>query len=337
MGSTFSVGKKAAAVVGPDGAVYYALFEQTYESNVHPRTPHWCAVGFGTAADCMSKIVAWSADCEGGCLKGRGGDISPSAYIKQWREALAAPVEFAAEVVTAAFGGGIYKFGEDDRHAISAILARHGHPGIQNDKMSIEVRRQPELLAELIREKRYAWRYFDIGDARTLTAEWASYAPKASQTEVPQFEVFFVPTERKFEQEHWIRLDGNLEHTGWEYSTIQMLIHKIAIDAERRVPGSAEYAIRKIREIVKDKRQFSMDQRITIDPSRIKEDWRKPQFKHLAGKLALSENAAIETTFRKAREADAEYELCGMPDEAVTFIDLPAAGNPGEQQQLLAA
>lgn len=337
MGSTYSVGKKAAAVVGPDGTIYYALFEQTYESNVHPRTPHWCAVGFGTAADCMAKIVEWSAACEGGCLKGQGGNISPSTYIKQWREVLATPVEFAAEVVTAEFGGGTYKFGEDDRHAISAILARHGHPGIQNDKMSIEVRRQPELLAELIREKRYAWRYFDIGDARTLTADWASYAPKAGKSEVPHFEVFHIPPANREEPEHWVRLEGKLHHTGWDYSTIQFLIKRFAVEAEKKVPGSAEFVIKQIRETVKQKRPFSMDQRITIDPSRIKEDWRKSQFKHLAGKLALSENAVIETTFRKAREADAEYELCGMPDEAVTFIDLPAAGNPGEQQQLLAA
>lgn len=338
MGSTYSVGKKAAAIVGPDGTIFYVLFEQTYESNVHPHNPHWCAIGFGTAADCMARIVKGSSACEGGALKGRGGNITPSIYIRQWREALANPVEFSGNEVTGEFGDGVYKIENEKREAVAAILARHGHGGIVGNKVTIDVRQQPQLFVEIQGEVGMVWRFIDRNRATAIPASWAAYAPAADKVDVPHVDVFCLsPEKQNWDLEHWIRLDGALEHTGWEYSTIGRLIHRIAIDAERKAPGSAEYAIRKIREFVKNKRQFSMDQRIKVDPGKIKDDWRKPQFRDLARKLALSEDETIETTFRKARAAGAEYQLCGMPDEAVEFLDLPGAASSGEQQLLLAA
>lgn len=341
MGSTYSVDKRAAALVAPNGTIYYALFEQTYESNVWPRTPRWCARFFGTAEACMERIVAWSTDCEGGMLKGSNGDISPSTYIKQWREAMATPVEFAGRVKQVEFGDGLYKLDPDKRDAAAVILARHGHPGIHDNKVVIDVRYQPEILADLISEMGYAWRFLDIhnSSANKWATTWAAYTPAANSVKLPgQIEVFYLPDPKlRPDNEHWIRIDGKVMHTGWEYSTIRRLIGLLAVEAEKRVPGSAENVIKQIRRLVKQKQAFLLDQEVRVDPAMIGEAWRTSQFKHLAEKLGLDSSGPIKFTLRQACTADAVYEFGGMPDEAVEFIDLPPAREPGEQQQLLAA
>jgi len=56
MGATVTTGKRAAAFTAPSGQNIYVLFEQTYEKNCTPHSPHWNCILFG---DISAQL--WSA------------------------------------------------------------------------------------------------------------------------------------------------------------------------------------------------------------------------------------------------------------------------------------
>ncbi|MDP4032817.1 MAG: hypothetical protein Q8P60_08210 [Pseudorhodobacter sp.] len=96
MGSTVSTGKMAAAFKATSGKTMFVLFEETYESNCYPRTPHWGCYMIGELPAVMRQIFRSAACCEGGTLKGAGGrDITPEHYVSGWLKELENPVEFA--------------------------------------------------------------------------------------------------------------------------------------------------------------------------------------------------------------------------------------------------
>lgn len=106
MSSTYVVGKQAAACADENGVLFYLLSEQSYESNVHSRIPHWSARFFGRYEDCIARVIRWSSDIEGGMLRGEAK--TSTAYIKQWRERLAAPVRLEKTILSADFCGQLH-------------------------------------------------------------------------------------------------------------------------------------------------------------------------------------------------------------------------------------
>lgn len=338
MGSTYSVGKQAAAMAAPNGVIFYALFEQTYESNVFPHNPHWGAVYFGTAEGCMERIINHASCCEGGTLKERGGMTTPSAYIKHWREALANPVTLRKGVATAEFGNGIYKLPEDNRATIEAILAKHGHPGVIGNKVSIDFGAQPELLQEIIDAKTSTWRFLDHGDTTTKsTKDWAAYSPSLCKGVLPEFSVFYIQGKPNWDREHWLQVNGQMFSLGWEYSVIAHLVERYARASEKAIPGSAEAVIKEIRVIVKKAVPFPMEQRIRIDVAKAEDRYRKSLFEQLATKLGAETSGVIDTTIRSIVSSDALYAFKSMTDSMVSFIDMPTSPATGQQQELLAA
>lgn len=77
MGATVTTGKRAAAFKAPSGQNFYVLFEETYEKNCTPHTPHWNCILFGDLIAAMERIFRHASACEGGMLQGRGGSITP--------------------------------------------------------------------------------------------------------------------------------------------------------------------------------------------------------------------------------------------------------------------
>ncbi|MEY2117087.1 hypothetical protein [Rhodanobacter sp. FW106-PBR-R2A-1-13] len=90
MSSTITVSRRAAAFRS-GGITYLALFENTFESNVSPRTPRESCVAFGTARQVNAWILQAMSSCVSGCLRGRGGSLTPMGYLRSWRAALAMP------------------------------------------------------------------------------------------------------------------------------------------------------------------------------------------------------------------------------------------------------
>lgn len=337
MGSTYSVNKQAAATVAPNGTIFFALFEQTYESNCFPQTPNWCAIYFGTAEACMERIISHATACEGGMLKEKGGDTTPSAYIKHWREALANPVSLRRGFVSAEFGKGIYSIDDDKRDAIATILAKYGHPGIVDNKVSIKIGEQPELLQEIIDARTSAWKFIDRSDvAHESATDWAAYSPPLCESDVPEFSVFYIQ-ESNHDREHWVLMDGRMHGLGWSYSTIGRLIERFGKPSEKARPGSIESVIRAIRAAVKKAVPFPMEQRVRIDGAKTEESYRTSAFESFAEKLGMGGAKAVETTVRGILAADALYGFCSMTNDMVTFLDLPAVLPAPAQQDLLAA
>lgn len=338
MGSTYSVQKQAAAIVAPNGSIYFALFEQTYESNVFPQRPTWCAIYFGTAEACMDRIISHATACEGGMLKEKGGDATPSAYIKHWREAMADPVSLRRGVVSAEFGKGIYTLDDDKRSAIDAILAKHGHPGVIDNKVSIKVGEQPELLQAIIDARTPAWKFIDRSDVIHESAkDWAAYSPSLCSGAVPELDVFYIQEKPNYDREHWVRLDGQMVSMGWSYSIIGHLIDRFGKPAEKTNPGSVESVIKAIRARVKKAVPFPMEQRVRIDGKKAEERFRARAFELLATKLGMEGAKVVESTVGGILAADALYDFQSMTASMVTFVDQAALTSQPQQQDLLAA
>ena len=104
MGATVTTGKLAAAFQAPSGQNIYILFEETYEKNCTPHTPHWSCILFGNLSAAVERIFGHASGCEGGMLQGRGGSITPEGYIRGWLKELASPVAFPKETVALKIG-----------------------------------------------------------------------------------------------------------------------------------------------------------------------------------------------------------------------------------------
>jgi len=94
MGATVTVGKMASAYVIKTGERIYVLYENTYEKNCYPHTPHWCVIGFGRIEAVINRIFTYASVTCGGMLQGPGGAIQPTSYVEGWLRALAAPHQF---------------------------------------------------------------------------------------------------------------------------------------------------------------------------------------------------------------------------------------------------
>lgn len=108
MGATVTCNKKVGAF-SIENTIYYVLFEETYEKNVYPHTPHWCAVSLGTIDKVMKSIFLHASGCEGGGLQNRNGQIHSENYITAWLHELANPIQFSPErTVRLQFSESIY-------------------------------------------------------------------------------------------------------------------------------------------------------------------------------------------------------------------------------------
>lgn len=328
MSVTYSVAKEAAAIAAANGEIYYALFERTYESNVHPHTPHWCAIYFGTAKACMQKLILWSSACEGGSLQEPGGRTTPSAYLKHWREALASPAALPAQRLQVLFGDkSLYKVGAEQRPALEAVVHASGL-NIEGETLHLALPDHARLLQALIDAGLSAWKALDR-PAAAEPAPWAAYAPPAVKAALQPITVYFAQHGDR-DREHWVVHDsGESTHTGWAYSTIGALICRYAIAAEAEQPGSAESVMRQIRHAVEvEARPLAAEQIVVVDPAHIAEDWQLRQYRHLCDKLHKPQDAGrIECGLGEILAAGALYELGALDAAAVTFVGLTETAN----------
>jgi len=108
MGSTITTGRLAAAIETQQGRKLFVLFEETYSSNVSPKTPRWCCVGLGYVPETLKRIFELASSCEGGMLKNRSGRITPEGYIATWLKELANPLVLHHTNVRVQAGEGLY-------------------------------------------------------------------------------------------------------------------------------------------------------------------------------------------------------------------------------------
>lgn len=71
------------------GEPLYALFDESYSKNLHPRTPEWCCIGVGRERDVIAHVARLSAAADEGSLQSPQHRAIPAAsYIAKWQAAL---------------------------------------------------------------------------------------------------------------------------------------------------------------------------------------------------------------------------------------------------------
>ncbi len=335
MGSTI-VAARVAAVLETEMGRFYALFESTYESNVYPQVPRWGCMYFGPIADCMRAIITYAGATEGGIYKERSGQISPSAYIGRWREALANPVSLMTSSATCDFS----RIDSAKQPLVRETLKRHGIPvGLV---VAIDLIRHPDVVQEILDSVQLgAWRFIgnEFGTVPRHELGYVVAAQKPSLNALPCTVFVLRSNKEQFvEPDYWIRVkDGKMVSSGWAYSTIEKMIALYVPQAERERPGCAEALIRRIRRSVTEATPLSDDQAVEIQLDQAEHKWHTSQFHQMAAKLQCSGTSLIVTTIGEIRNADATYELRSLTDGMVSFASLEKPNNCGQLDLLDAA
>ena len=91
MGATVTTGKAVMAFQAKT-EVIFVLFEETYEKNCYPHTPHWGCFAIGNYKQVMTRVFGRASYAEGGSLQGRSGDITSETYLRGWNLAFHKPM-----------------------------------------------------------------------------------------------------------------------------------------------------------------------------------------------------------------------------------------------------
>lgn len=337
MSSTYSVAKRAFVMAAPNGDLFYLLDEQTFESNLSPHIAHWCTIWFGPAAEVMPTVVRWSTACEGGCLKERGGDTTPSAYIKHWREALAQPLRLVPGRVSGQFAETLQGIEERKRPAVEAVLAKAGI-SVVDGKFAFELDDRPDVLAQIVQCGVAPWQLVSRPSSWAEPANWAAVPLAPSKAAEPLFDAHWIQDDTG-NRIYWFRTHsgahGHWRISGWDSSTMTILIKELAIASEYRSPGSAEDCIRKIRARLKLAPQLAPNRPIRIDASKATERWHAQQAKELFAKLGVEAGGVVVTTPHALVTTKATWPMRSLPDECFDFPEHESA--PKDQTELFAA
>ena len=256
MSSTILVGKHAECMVARDGTVLYLLHEKTYDSNVHPQDPSWCAIAFGTFAEVMLRICRHAASVEGGSFRNRARNMRPETYIADWRKRLAKPSpmrsrDFAIDHKRLRSSDAEYP--AEKWCDLKAKLVAGGYEDDISSEMLTEIRldRHHALLRELLQFKR-AWDFFSSLPDYEDKAEPMSAPPKlpvaTGVTQLPKVAVYGIDLDNRI-----VSFDGgkNWSSPEWAYSLVGSYIRDVLYAAEMIEPGISKTAIPAFREALK--------------------------------------------------------------------------------------
>jgi hypothetical protein len=279
MGATVTTGRRVGAFVSPAGQTVYVLFEETYEKNVFPHTPHWSCVGIGDIKDVIRRIFAYASSCEGGMLQNRSGHMTPEGYLRSWFEELEAPREMRDFQGHLKAGTGLYASvpnGEMDK--VSEVLTAIGRVDIlasllAGETFTVSFQKDAAVVLAL---------YGLNGGEKPLLSPWRivqschmphtemdrdarlGYYRKPAASDMstsPDPVVYRVGNEDCFV----LRPDGSLQPAGWAYSLVGEFVENLW-EEEMRVPRSYGRRIKAFRDKVKNAPRLSPDGlTVTID------------------------------------------------------------------------
>lgn len=322
MGCTIVAARMVASLQTLKGQ-FYALFEQTYESNVFPKTPTWGCRYFGTIESCMSRIIHDAAATEGGILKETSGRVSPSAYIKHWRREFLWPMSLKTTIVRAKFGTGFRDLPLEKRSAVSALLEAHGLTTV-DDTVELNLHQNPDTFQALIDEEKLSvWKFLSGTDFESPVQGAAIYrtAKQPSAFDDLPVSLFFLDQDNA-DREYWVMDEnGRMAGSGWAFSTIEKLICTYAVASERSRPGSAEETIRLIRQTMGSASPLLDECPVSIQRADAKEKWHEVCYDSLA-RLLQRECTQISTTIGEIRKSGAVYDFTRVPSFMVRFPGL---------------
>ncbi|MDD3575744.1 MAG: hypothetical protein PHT38_02525 [Halothiobacillus sp.] len=191
MGSTVTTGKKAATFSDNLGRNFYVLFEQTYEKNCYPHTPHWGAIAFGEIETVLTRIFGTASNAEGGLLQGRSGPIKPEGYVQSWMDELKSPavidvnnvVHISLKDITTIFSGEPTE--QEKRESFLSELDRADFPRHANalrecGETTVDIYFDADVISLFCRFAP-AWRVFGPSFMSGHILEDGGYSPKKSK------------------------------------------------------------------------------------------------------------------------------------------------------------
>lgn len=268
MGATVTTGKLATAFKAASGALIYVLFEETYEKNCHPHTPHWSCVFIGPLDATIRRIFSHASVCEGGMLQNRKGAITPEGYIAGWLKELACPVVFTNQVLELDVGESFYSpIQTKQLEPVKDVLSSHGRQALldhlqREQGLCLDLHKEGELVAALCAEASLSpWRIIrssaPTSGARDPGLGYAP-APAAFEVAVPAF--LKVDAENRLVQ----RPDGTWYCGGWEYSIVGGYVQDLW-ETELREPGSYRKRIGAYRNAIKSALPLPEGVRVAVD------------------------------------------------------------------------
>jgi len=323
MGTTHVVARRAAVYTDPGSDErFYALFEKTYESNVHPKTPAWNFQWFGDAASCMHQILSWSKACEAGMIQSSRRLWSADEYIAKWRSELAAPVAGSATALAGKFkidgyGPGIVNY--RNRDALLKPIADFGEH-MDGERFRIELNR-PGALRAIASAAAEGWGVlgglFSIDDTFTLPRRDLGVArPGAVKPDLSRVEVLYAedPESPSFERNYVVMIDGHGTPGGWRYSAVGAFIDLFVRSQETAQPGSAEPLLKAFAAKVAMAGAVPDDVVIRLDPSLDPErcEYKQAATARMVERLGADPSAPLVTTAGHARSLGLLSLLAGQ-------------------------
>lgn len=335
MSSTISTAKRVAAFQSLQGNTMYVLFEETYESNVSPKTPRWSCVAFGDAAAAMDRVFKSASACEGGMLRYRGGGVLPENYIAGWMRELANPVDMADCTVELSVSGSFYSTWSEDSFAekkdalrtiegMGSIIARLE----AKERVKLSLFENAELLADLVNNHQVSqWRLFNIHSTNTLSVfgNALAFSPTPVKAPVPA-----VPEAKRLDENNYLLRaeDGSWYVAGWAYSIVGQYIVNEVLPAEMKAPGCYKQMIKAMRQKLEDAPKLEQDMTVTISKVVLDRNpwWLKQVKEFFDPHVTSSGDAIIPVPFPFGGEPNEWYALSRLDkDDATWTVGLPAA------------
>lgn len=315
MGATVSTACAVSAFRDRNnGGLYYIMWEETYEKNVHPHTPSWRAIHVGGQASIIEAVFRNAHVCEGGMLQGRGGHITPEGYIQRWMKALKEPfVIHEGATFELSMTGWRAAIDPNNLEMVQLLLEHRLDRELsemrQGKTVNLPVHEYGELLTRLRAMGVSAWKMFvharPIGFGGPTDPNLAlDYSRPGAGRYTPP-----IPSMARIENSVYIEgEDGVYRNEGWGYSIVGSFVANFwQIEIEH--PGSYKSAIKAYREAVKAApKAEDMNLLVEIDATKelqYGEGNRKRLLELLGGKTRMPLNAAMETL----RQTGDAYEI----------------------------
>jgi len=322
LGSTVTTGKQVGAFKARDGQIIYILFEESYEKNVHPHQPSWCAWYMGDAQGAVRAIFRAASSCEGGMLQSRKGCITPESYIAGWLKELAQPYEMPDFQICLETGPGWRMAAtEETKPSISAALHAVGRKDLaseflENGKVSFSLHPDTEAALAVLGAGVSVWKlipsYWSPGAHSRRNGELA-YAPVRSTDAayVPPNALKADANTRLLQQE-----DGTWRCAGWQYSAIGTFIAQLA-EVELKAPGSYRKRIQAFRDRLVNAPQMPAGTRVAITTGLVTERYARERMERLIGSHPVTQTQA---GFEIIPDKESIWDITAIPPEAAIWI-----------------
>lgn len=270
MGATVTTGKLASAFKADNGNIVYVLFEETYEKNCYPHTPHWSCFFIGGIDMAMKRIFLHASSCEGGMLQNRNGHITPEGYIAGWLKELSEPVIFHDCNFELKVGKSFYSaLPAESMEMIAKVLTDIGRQDVLNvltsgEQQDVSLYRDTDLIVALYNGMNIGpWRIIKESQAPIRGVRYVSlgYSPTAAKNVTVNIPAFLkIDGENRLIQ----NADGTWSCDGWEYSVISGYVSRLW-ESEMQEPGSYRKRIKTFRDAIKAAPQMPEGMKVAVD------------------------------------------------------------------------